>query len=332
MTQYGKILWVVAAVALASCTDRLDRAAEGARIGLRADIDGVEVSTRATANPYEGTTPSSSNVLDASVWISKSSGVFANTGTPGNLATLPLHTEFQFNSSGLVYPLSDVLLYPESETVYCVGLYPYSASAWVNEDAFGTADNTKASHVINGSDDLMFAPQVSGTKASPISSSLDFTHQLTWLKINVIAEDADAISSWGNVTDITVTSPGNKLTVDLSAGTASCNATSTDITAFDSSAALKITSQQFGSIFCAPATGYNIKVTTANSGGVKDLGSVALKQEDGETNIPNVAYAKGKMFVITLNFKNVYKIEATCTLTAWDDTFQTIQGPVVNPS
>lgn len=329
MKRHGIIFWAMTLL-LTACIGILEDPDEDVRIGLRAGIGDVAVTTRTTtANPYQGTTPSGSNPLDASVWFSTTSGTY-EAGAVAN--ALPRHTEIQFNSSGLVYPVSDVLLYPESETVYCVGLYPYSASEWTNTDSSGSASNSHASHSIDGSKDLMFAPEVSGAKASPISSSLAFTHQLTWLKINVIAEDAGAISSWGNVTDITVTSPGNKLTVDLSAGTASCNATSTDITAFDSSAALKITSQQFGSIFCAPATGYNIKVTTANSGGVKDLGSVALKQEDGETNIPNVAYAKGKMFVITLNFKNVYKIEATCTLTAWDDTFQTIQGPVVNPS
>ena len=294
------------------------------RIGVSASLPDPIVTTRtaAEANPYQGTTPSTSNVLDASVWFSTTSGTY-EAGAVAN--TLPRHTEVRFNSSGTVYPESDVLLYPESGTVYCVGLYPYSASEWTNTDASGESSNTHASHIIDGSKDLMFASQVSGTKASPISSSLAFTHQLTWLKINVIAEEASAITSWGNVTNITVTSPGNKLTVNLSAGTASCNSTTTNITAFEGSSALKITSQQFGSIFCAPATSYNISVTTVN-GGVKDLGSVVLKEEDGETVVPSAAYATGQMFVVTLNFKPFSMIEATCTLTAWDDVYQTIEG------
>ena len=295
------------------------------RIGVSACLPDPIVTTRtaAVANPYQGTTPSTSNVLDASVWFSTTSGTYVAGETPSEL---PRHTEVRFNSSGTVYPESDVLLYPESVTVYCVGLYPYSETEWTNTDALGMASNTHASHIIDGSKDLMFAPQVSGTKDSPISSPLAFTHQLTWLKINVIAEDASAITSWGNVTNITVTSPGNKLTVDLSASTASCNSTSTDITAFEGSSALKITSQELGSIFCAPDTGYNITVTTANSDGPKNLDNVSLKEVDGSTPVPNAASATGQMFVVTLNFKPFSTIEATCTLTAWDDVYQTIEG------
>ena len=310
------------ALLVCGCTNQQDdeeiRLFDG-RIGVSASLPDPIVTTRtaAVANPYQGTTPSTSNVLDASVWFSTTSGTY-EAGALAN--TLPRHTEVKFNSSGTVYPESEILLYPESGTVYCVGLYPYSETEWTTN-----AGNTEAYHDIDGSQDLMFAPQISGTKASPISSSLAFTHQLTWLKINVIAEDNSAISSWGNVTNITVTSPGNKLTVNLSAGTASCNSTSTNITAFEGSSALKITSQDFGSIFCAPATGYNISVTTAN-GGTKNLGTVALKQLDGETAVDDVAYAKGKMFVITLNFKPFKTIDATCTLTTWDDVYQTIEG------
>lgn len=314
-----------AALLLAACTGKLENTREGVRIGLRAGVDEVEVSTRAVASPYEGTTPSSSNVLDASVWISTTSGAFANSGTPGNLATFPLHTEIQFNSSGLVYPVSDVLQYPESKTVYCVGLYPYSASAWTNTDASSAPSNSHASHVINGVDDLMFAPQVSGTKASPISTPLAFTHQLTWLKINVVAESIDAVTAWGNLTDITITSPYDTYTVNLSDGSSSCHGSTTDIIAFRGSQALTIASQSRGSVFCAPANSYNISVTTANLG-TKAVGFVGLKGTDGTTPIADAASAKGRVFVITLSFRNVNRIDASCTLTAWEDTYQTIEG------
>ena len=303
--------------------DEEDMCPSDQRIGVSACLTAPIVTTRtaAVANPYQGTTPSVSNPLDASVWFSTTSGTYVAGGTAN---VLPRHTEVQFNSGGTVYPTGDVLLYPESGTVYCVGLYPYSASEWTNTNASGAASDTHASHAIDGSKDLMFAPQISGTKASPISSPLAFTHQLTWLKINVIAEDVSAVASWGNITNITVTSPYDRLTVDLSAGTASCNGSPTDIIAFEGSSALKITSQEFGSIFCSPATGYNIKVTTANAG-TKNLGTVALKQLDGTTDV-DAAYAKGQMFVITLDFKPFQTIDATCTLVAWDDVYQTIEG------
>ena len=319
----SSILWALALI-FTACSNRLEVPGDDARIGLRAGIGEVGVTTRATATPYQGTTPSTSNVLDASVWFSTTSGSYANTGATGASATLPLHTEIQFNSSGLVYPVSDVLLYPESGTVYCVGLYPYSASEWTNTNSSGSASTSHASHAINGSDDLMFAPQVSGTKESPISSPLAFTHQLTWLKFSVQAESHSAKLAWGNIESISVTSPYSRLTVDLSAGTASCNGASTDISAFSGSEALKISLQQLGSVFCAPATEYQVSVTTAYLG-TKNL-TVGLKGLDGSTPVGTADAAKGKMFVITLSFKDVDMIDATCTLNTWDDIYQKIEG------
>lgn len=293
------------------------------RIGVSACLTAPIGNTRTavSANPYMGTTPSMDNVLEASVWFSEESGTYANTG---DAFTFPRHSRIQFNSSGTAYPYSDVLQYPESGTVYCVGLYPFSTSEWTNTDASGAASNTHASHAIDGTQDLMFAPEIEGTWANRFET-LAFTHQLTWLKINVIAENSRAISAWGNITDITVTSPGNKLTVDLSTGTASCNSTPTDIKAFEGSTALKITSQQLGSVFCVPATSYDISVTTVN-GGVKNLGSIALKEDDGTTLVPDAAYATGKMFVITLNFKPISTVDATCTLTTFDEIFRVLEG------
>ena len=306
---------------LTACIGILEDPDEDVRIGLRAGIGDVAVTTRAIASPYQGTTPSGSNPLDASVWFSTTSGTY-EAGAVAN--ELPRHTEIRFNSSGLVYPVSDVLLYPESGTVYCVGLYPYSATEWTNTNAGGASSTSHASHLIDGSQDLMFAPQVSGTKESPISSPLAFAHQLTWLKFNVQAESHSAKLAWGNITAITVTSPYSRLTVDLSAGTASCNGDPTGISAFSGSEALKISLQQLGSVFCAPATSYDISVTTANLG-TKNL-PVGLNGPDGTTPIGSADAAKGKMFVITLSFSDVNMIDATCTLTAWDDTYQTITG------
>ena len=324
--KYVFSLWALSLLAC-GCTnqqDELEVPPTDGRIGVSACLATPVVSTRTAAEavPYQGSTPSASNPLDASVWFSTESGTYVAGET---LDALPRHTEVRFNSSGTVYPTGDVLMYPESDVVYCVGLYPYSATEWTNTDASGDNSNTHASHTIDGSQDLMFAPQISGSKASPISSALAFTHQLTWLKINVIAEDNRAISSWGNVTDITVTSPGNKLTVDLSAGTASCNSTPTYIKALENaSTPLRITTQQLGSVFCAPATSYQVNVKTANETTGKDL-TITLKNISGE-NLSGASDAKGKMFVITLNFKAISTIEATCTLTAWDDDYRTIEG------
>lgn len=319
MMRYAVVITAAAALLLTACSGRLDNPSDGTRIGLRAGIDEVEVTTRATAAPYEGSTPSSSNILDASVWVSTSSSSFENSGTPGNLASLPLHTEIRFNSTGLVYPVSDVLLYPDPGTVYCVGLYPFSASAWTWVTTEGV---TSASHAINGEDDIMFAPKVSGTKAEPISDPLAFTHQLTWIKINVVAESNNAIGMWGNLTDITVTSPFDTYTVNLSNGSSSCHGSPADINAFSGSEALQITTNTLGSVFCAPAASYSISVTAGSI--TKNL-TVELKGTDGITPV-SASEAKGKLFVITLRFNNINIIDASCALVPWDDDNETLRG------
>lgn len=326
-----KLLYGLFALSLltAGCGDQEDISLpsfNGQRIAVSANVMAVGATTRSVvAVPYEQTTPSASKLLDASVWFSTTSGNYANTGTPGSEATLPLHSRVQFNSGGAVYPYSDVLRYPGSGTVYAVGLYPYSgynASVWTSTDASDAADNTKASHVINGVDDLMFASEQSaGDKDDPVTAPLAFNHLLTWLKIKISAESGNAVDAWGDLTNITIQNPNSKLTVSLNTGAVEYHGSSADVDAFTGTQSLEIPDYQIASIFCAPAKAYNITVTTTN-GGTKNLGAVALKDTDGNplTDENYMAKAKGNMFVITLNFSDVSIINATCgSLNPWED-------------
>jgi len=292
----------------------------GQRIAVSANVMGVGATTRSVvAVPYEQTTPSASKELDASVWFSTTTGVYANTGTPGSDATLPLHSRVQFNSGGAVYPYSDVLRYPGTgNEVFCVGLYPYSVSAWTTN-----AGNTTATHEINGVDDFMFASEQSaGDKDDPVTAPLAFNHLLTWLKIKITAASGNAVDAWGDLTNITIQNPHSKLTVSLDPDDAEdpveYHGASADIDAFTGTQRLDIPDYQIASVFCAPATSYNITVTTTN-GGEKGLGAVALKDTSGNP-LANNMDAQGKMFVITLNFSDVSIINATCgSLNPWED-------------
>lgn len=321
---------------MSACTENKDEveapAISDVRIGVMAAVDAPMVTTRTavSAVPYMETTPSTTNALDAAVWFSTTTCSYQDNGTQHELSR---HTKVVFNTDGMVYPENERLMYPESGTVYAVGLYPYTglnSSVWTSTDASGSTDYTKASHVINGVDDLMFAPQVSGTKASPIDAALTFNHQLTWIKINVIAASHDAIDAWGDVTSVTITNPNSKITITFSTGAASYTGDPEIITVYDGSKTLMITSQEVGSIFCAPATSYNISVNTDNLG-VKNIVGVPLKGLDGTTPIENVADAIGNLFVITLYFKDTNVIDASCTLTQWDDVFEKLTGNVTTP-
>lgn len=337
---------LVMSLLMTSCTENKDEVKApdtDALIGVMAFVESPMTTTRSyvTANPYQEVTPSSSKVLHASVWFSTSDNDFHDGGVAD---ALPRHCEVEFNTDGMVYPKTNRMQYPASGTVYAVGLYPYSAedaegSKWENKDSSGASSNSHATRTITGEDDLMFAPQVWGTKANPISSALAFNHQLTWLKINVIAESHDAIDAWGNVENIKVTSPASKLTVSFSTNpaTASFNyGTTTDIVAFDGSLPLKITSQELGSIFCAPTRAeestpysYAISIKTAKRAPknyniqLKDIEGRILGTE-GVTTVP-----KGNLFVITLKFNEINMIDASCELIPWDDDSETLTAPAV---
>ena len=318
-------------------------------IAVSASITSQEATTRGAndalgdtkeAVPYEQVTPSGDKILDASVWFTTSSGVYGDGGWD---AFHQRHTEVKFNSASPVYPYEQSLMYPADGEVFCVGLYPYSSSAWTTN-----VGNTTATHEINGVDDLMYASQQSaGNKATiTVVPTLQFYHLLTWLKIIVKAESNDAVSAWGNITNITVTSPSSGLTVDLAKsistagdvityeeGVVTYNGIPTDIIAFDGSSytdpgtsatisrskSLDITDQEIASIFCAPDYRYTVKVTTAHH--VEKSVVVTLKDENGiDLTAENyLSKARGHMFVITLYFKDMTVIDAGISLNAWDD-------------
>ena len=306
------IVLIAACLLLASCGERLKSDAES-RIGLRAAVNDMQLETRATASPYRGSVPTDTNPLEADVWFSDTDGTYGDT--PGE-NTLPCRSTVHFTSGDMTYP-DDVVRYAtDGSDAYCVGLYPQSA--WS-----ANAAATEVTCAIDGTRDLMFAPQVSGSWNNPIDSPLAFSHLLTWLKICICAHETDAITSWGAITEITVENPSDGLTVTLATGDVTPSGVSAPITAFAGSCGLLVTTQEVGSVFCAPATSYNVTVKSENKV-VGTTVAVNLVNLDGST--PTADYVAGKVYVLTLHFHPLTLIDATCTLTDWVDEYQFIMG------
>lgn len=204
-----------------ACQDDLleTPSSKGEEIMLSVAIDPV-ADTR-TPYTYVGTAPTSDNPLDALIWASTTSCDFPyNASSPhtgGEDSQVGFHTTVNFQS-GNNQLMRDGVEYPNDHSnVYFIGLYPNNI--WPGDDHEG-GHNTSIRCTYTGKDDVMFAPQVSGKSNAggypPNHPTLNFYHLLTLLRIEVKAKNADVISSWGNLTEITLTGQQTSLTVDLS--------------------------------------------------------------------------------------------------------------------
>lgn len=315
--RYYISLILLAGLLAASCSRLPQGETDEGRVGLFAGVAPMETDTKVavTGESYRGSTPTPTNPLEAAVWFSDTDDAF---GTGGSEPTfLPCHSSALFTSDDITYP-DDVVRYPTngSSYAYCVGLYPKT-------DWSAGSGNATATHPIDGVQDLMFANCVGGTWNNPISNPLRFRHLLTWLKICVCASGTDAITSWGDITKITIANPSTSLAVTLGDGSVAYNGETQNLTAFEGSVALMVTSQELGSLLCAPATSYSVTAWSANmiAGKTVDVPMVNL-----DSTVPTVANVTGKVYILTLNFHSLTMIDATCTLAEWEDEYQFITG------
>ena len=300
------------AVLLCGCTKsgEPDTPDSGTPIMLSAGVAAVTATTRTqvTAQEYGGE-PSVSHPLEAAVWLSKVTNVYNSSVDAAT--NLPNQTFAMFKDDDLTFTYTQSKYPDDNSPAYAVGFYP--ATGWTLEGA------STAKHNITGADDLMFASEISATKTNQFSTSnhLSFNHLLTWLKIRVIAEDLHAISSWGKLSHIKIDTQDN-ISIDLTNNEVSYGGTTTEISAFESATGVDLHTyaQEEGSVFCSPATSYNIKVKTAHLAAEKQI-TVDLKDLSG--NDISAHDAKGKIFIITLYFNSFNLISATCTLDYWDD-------------
>ncbi len=217
---------------LCSCAGHVvpEQADEGSRIWLSAAVEMSE----ATRSPYmpdkasDGDTyhPASDNVLSADVWGSTTEYLFKAENDPEDNAPydgngtdgvddskVAIHTTATFRS-GDPQLLSAAIYGKDGDAappVYFVAFHP---NGWTTPD--DESEGKVATYAFDGNDDVMFAPQVSGHYATDFASSpeLYFRHLLTWLRIEMKAENETVSNSWGLLKSITIRS-NNTVTVDL---------------------------------------------------------------------------------------------------------------------
>lgn len=203
---------------------------DASRIYLSAGIGNSE-STRAPYYPTNGngeplTAPTLEHPLDVTVWASTISGTYPDEDENGTDGTVAIHTNAHFQSGDpqllgeAIYPKAQVEG-GTSKTVYFVGLHPFSDS-WT-----ATNDSKDAQFTFSGNEDVMFAPQISGTYNTAFDESpqFHFYHLLTWLRISMVAylgedeensttltEDEKKLrrekvsNAWGKIESLTITS------------------------------------------------------------------------------------------------------------------------------
>lgn len=301
------------------------------------------------AAPYTGS-PAANNPLDAVLWLSYDLGSYShNPALPQNL---PCVTTVSYDSSAptdvrhdgqlVLYPVPVDANYAETgDDVYCVGFSP--STGWGDMTA---AAVSSAGHVINGSEDLMFADQMMGSYSKNFGTQT-YRHLLTWVKINMSTTSLKAAAIWGDVESLEVVSPNRTLSVDFS-GTLQDGMPQPSTIGYvggpdvfpltlPANSSLNVTTKLFGQVFCAPPAsaalngsgkyeyltedrgelGYIIRVRTRNIPQKEVF--VKLKKEDNVTLIESADYAIGKLFVVNLHFNEIAVVEGVCTLRQWDD-------------
>ena len=201
---------------------------DASRIYLSAGIGNSE-STRAPYYPTDGNgeplhAPTLEHPLNVSVWASTTSGTYPNSTLNGSTGTVEIHTDAHFQSGDpqllgeAIYPKAQVEG-GTSKTVYFVGLHPLSnqTNSWT-----ATNDNKDAQFTFTGKEDVMFAPQISGSYGTEFDQSpqFHFYHLLTWLRISMVADmnETNIIKrdkvrdAWGKIKSLTITSK-NQITI-----------------------------------------------------------------------------------------------------------------------
>ena len=304
------------------------------------------------AVPYEGT-PSANNPLNVALWLSYTCGSYSHN--PQRPQYLPCVTTMDYstskpedvktsNGSIITYPIATDINYSQvGDEVYCVGFYP--AEGWGNPT--DAKEKTSASHVIDGSNDLMFADQMVGTYSDNFATQ-GFKHLLSWVKINLSAASHAAAEIWGSVESLEIVSPSANVGITFATSIGGESSVSYDGTPAELSLslipddkALSLTVKAFSQVFCAPPAkviknsdgdfeyvpasytgsdvkgfGYIMRVKTQN---VNEKEVFVELKDDDNTSIAKSEDAVGKLYVITLHFHDIEVVEGVCTLKQWED-------------
>lgn len=187
-----------------------------------AQLSAVVEQTREARSPYTETVPSLNHELHVAVWASTKVDPttnltqFKDENLDGrNDSEISKHTKANFQN-GKDQLLIDIIYSDNGKNVKFVGFHPENIEddndVWkTNEDgAIATMD-------FSGTEDVMFAPEVSGTYGMSTNPKLRFHHLLTWLNIQMVAESEDARDAWGSIEDITIKS-SKTVTIEINHG------------------------------------------------------------------------------------------------------------------
>ena len=310
------------AILLSGCSKLADD--QDKRISLGIGIGNIDAATKtaANANEFNQSMISSDKKFVPALWFTTSTEKMFQKDIETVADMFPCRTTVEFENTSPKYVKHNGadLIYPtmgENTPVYCVGLYP--STGWYSEDGIN------AHHNINGSDDLMFAPLIEGSWTNRFGIQT-YNHLLTWIKINVCATTLETARQWGSVSKVEIET-GDKVVVNLQTGAKSYShpvvpAEGEDsyyyIKGFDNAAGLdlSLTSTPVASVFCSPATSYNIKITMKD--GISKTVNVPLKNLDG-TNLTTAENSIGKLYIINLYFKPFDIIEGKSSLYYWNN-------------
>lgn len=326
---YNLIPCLMAVLLMIACTQDHQTAdsVRGDIIQLSVVVNEV---TRAavSADVYPLQTPTLDKPLNADIWLSTSSclypGYYGAVGVSDDGSYIDAHRTISYISGAATLPSAyngEYLRYPANQNtdVYCIGLYP--------QDTWRTSyvPATGVSATIDGTKDLMFAPEISGCGRDPlVNTRQTFHHLLTWLKVRVRADELSTGDTWGKLREISVTSK-NQLTInDLKQATPTIGGEDTKMVLFEDATGytLNTTSEEKGSVLVAPvdaslsATDYTLHIVCEHHS--KDI-PINLVGADGN---PFTGWTTGKVFVITLRFATLSYIEGTVTLEPWVDEYR----------
>lgn len=338
---------VIGCMLFSSCSESDDLFSDMSKkdISLTAVVDEVKVITRSAQDgAYTGTVPSVINNLEAAVWFSLKPGCYPATlpddwtdeeKTLSAETNLPVHGEINFQSGTATFPNSDSDAtkpkYPTTgDPVYCVGFYP--KNGWTTTDG----EYNKATHAINGKDDLMFAPEIIGTWNTHFRTQR-YRHLLTWLKVCVCITTPEAASYWGKLKQIYLQGMPESLTIDLTkpeqgfsmqnAVSFSENTSNIRLLELDAERELKITTQEVASVFCRPASSYTLVIECEN-GKTKEISIDLSALNENEKDLLN--YPAGLQYVLILYFHPYNVVDGVCTLNAWNAQNEDLYPDVTN--
>ena len=301
----------------AACSENVaDESVVGGDIQLGVTVGDIQAKSRAVADPY---LPQNEKTLKANVWFRKENSGYADS--PDATTNLPVHTTVTFEGSPMMSYVTynnQSLKYPHDDSkVYCVGMYP--ATGWT------TTNYTTVSHTINGAEDLLFAPEISGSWSDRFPTQR-YEHLLTWIKINICASSHAAIDAWGTINQITVNSDP-EVAVNLTTGEYTCSGTAIQIETMSDGISLSTATHEVGSVFCSPEKEYTVTVKYTDKHGDELTKTVSLSLNiidmDDDTVAPapvtDEKDARGKCFVFSLYFTPHNVIEGVCTLNSWSN-------------